>query len=194
MLWLIPAGFYLSSCIIEHENFANGKLRISVYAPRYVSAYEEQDIRVSIENVTNADAYVYTDLLNDGPATSFITSHDSNRVYAGQMRTGEQINRHLKLYFARPSQTPTENTPTGLVLAGATSLPGAATGDPYRIALATRVAPIPETKSTTYYLFAAWVSLLLWIVKEWWDQAKRSTQESFTEPNSVSPVPQPEEA
>src|SRR3989442_6527571 len=82
----LPAYFYLLPSYVAQQPIADS-VKVSVLAPQYVSALEEQDIRVTIQNESPAKADVVLELISNGPSANFLTSpdsssRDSNRLYA----------------------------------------------------------------------------------------------------------------
>jgi multidrug efflux pump subunit AcrB len=143
-------------------------LRVSVFAPQYVSADQEEEIRFAIENQTDNAADVTFNLIGDRNQMAFLARSGSNEFYSGQVRSKEQIDREVKVFFPRRLAKD-----AGLSVSGTKNKSGLKD-----IKLPIYIAPVPKAKALTYYLFAAWGALGLWISKEWWEQMKKQLDQN----------------
>jgi hypothetical protein len=166
--WLYVAWFALDR--YSHRWKLNG-MQVSVFAPKYISVNEEEEIRYSIENMEANQPDITLKLRSDGSMLSFLASPGSNNIYSGQVKRQEQINGNLKLFvpFDRNQPINTLNKVTGLSLWGVVG-DGAESIKICDLPLGT--APIPMARSVMHYLGALLAALVLWMGKEVWEQAK----------------------
>lgn len=118
-------------------------VKILLYSPRYLSANDENAIRIALENTQDQVVNATVRLVNDGTVHIFLGS-ENNVFYSGPIEGHEQINRQLLVFF------PISNNALGN-MAGL-SLRGSVGNTSWEEELPIRIAPIPKIKSIGNYL------------------------------------------
>jgi hypothetical protein len=173
-LFLFLGGFWLLVASYTIDSYSNqwdvGSVKVRMFAPKYISPNEEEEIRFSVENGSSDQAQVTFKLVSDGPLMSFGASSENNDFYSGQIERKGQVNHQMKVFFPfdRHQPTPILNQGTGLSLWAAIG-----NAELQKIAnLPLNTAPIPKARAITNYLGALLAALVLWMCKEVWEQVK----------------------
>ena len=167
VFWAIVTSYTIDSYSNEWQV---GLVKVRIFAPKYLSPNEEEEIRFAVENVAPDHAQVAFKLKSDGNLMSFLGSPENNDFYAGKVETQGQMSRNMKVFvpFDRHQKTQILNKPTGLSLWA-----GSGNGDLRLISdLPISTAPIPKAKAITSYLGALLAALFLWMCKELWEVVK----------------------
>ena len=145
-----------------------------VSSPKYISANEEEEMRIGVGNSRSNDVEVVFRLVNNGPLIGFLGVEKGNSIYSGSLQSQEQVNRQLKIFF--PWDVNQANDVLGKI--ARLSLWGSVDNTPLqKVAdLEIMIAPVPWAKSISNYLGTALGGLVLWLSKELWDQAKESSK------------------
>lgn len=118
-------------------------VRISLHSPVYLSANDDNIIRISLENTENQPVNVVVRLSNDETIVGF-WGKETNILFTGTVEAHEQINRQLLVFI--PGVDNILGNVTGL------SLQGVIGNAPLNEELPIRIAPIPKIKSIGNYL------------------------------------------
>lgn len=141
-------------------------VQVMIYAPQYLSANEDAEIRFAVANVQNRDVNVTFQLMNSGPSIAFLGLEESNVFYSGLVPSQKQINRQIIIFF--PLDVRILGKAAGLSLWGSIdNIPPEKVAD-----LPIGIAPIPWAKSLGNYLGALLAGLTVWLMKELWNQIK----------------------
>ena len=174
LVFILLGGFWAFVTSYTIDSYSNewkvGQLKVRIFAPRYLSPNEDEEIRFSVENFAHDHSQVSFKLKSDGKLMSFVGSPENNDFYAGKVETNGQMTRTMKVFvpFDRNQSTQILNKPTGLSLWA-----GSDNGDLTWVSnLPISTAPIPKAKAITSYLGALLAALTLWMCKELWEQVK----------------------
>lgn len=118
-------------------------LEILLYSPGYLSANEENIIRIALENTDEHAVNATVRLINDGQTASFFGA-ETNTFYSGIVESKEQISRELLIFIPF----------TEGILGNAIdmSLQGKIEDVSWNEKLQIRVAPLPKIRSIAKYL------------------------------------------
>jgi len=174
LVFLLLVGFWAFVTSYTIDSYSNewqvGLVKVRIFAPKYLSPNEEEEIRFAVENFAPDHAKVAFKLKSDGNLMSFLGSPENNDFYAGKVEIQSQMSRSMKVFVPFDRHYPTQilNKPTGLSLWA-----GSDSGDLHWISnLPISTAPIPKAKAITIYLGALLGALALWMCKEFWEVVK----------------------
>jgi hypothetical protein len=153
------------------ESFSFGSIRALVFSPKYISVYEDEELRFAFENPTANAVTVTFGLENNSALPGFLGLQESSTIYAGTIQSRQQINRQTKVFFhADISQL-------GELAAHVSRLGlwGSIDGSPVeKKELEIYFAPIPFARSLGNVLGTAFLGLAGLLVRELWDQLKKT--------------------
>lgn len=135
--------------ILNHNNsvymgqWLVSSVRISLHSPLYLSANDNNTLRIALENTDDQDVNVTVRLGNDETIAGF-WGKETNVFYTGTIEGREQINRQLLVFIPRADNV--LGNMTGL------SLQGNIGNTSLNEKLPIRMAPIPKIKSIGNYL------------------------------------------
>lgn len=163
---------FVTSYTIESFSFERpvGNFKVRMFAPKYMSPNQEEEIRFSVESAAPDNAQVTFKLKSDGKLMSFVGSPENNDFYAGTIEMQGQMARNMKVYvpFDRHQASKILNQPIGLSLWYGTD-----SRDPQWIDnLSIMTAPVPMARAIQNYLGAFLAALGLWMCKELWERVK----------------------
>jgi len=144
-----------------------------MFAPSYLSANNDEQIRFSVENMDSKAVDVAFRLINSGPLLNFPRLAGNNDVYSGPIQGQEQIYRPVDLYVpASISQVyRMRGKDAGLNISG-----GLVSATPRSIPIPVQVAPILRAKQLADYCGIALFGLVIWLVRELWDKIGQPTR------------------
>jgi|ERR1041385_2600163 hypothetical protein len=163
---------FVTSYTIESFSFERhiGNFKVRMFAPKYISPNQEEEIRFSVESGVTDKTHVAFKLKSDGKLMTFVGSPENNDFYSGTVEMQGQMARNMKVYvpFDRHQASKILNQPIGLSL-----WYGADSHDPQWIDnLSLMTAPVPMARAIQNYLGALLAALGLWMCKELWGQVK----------------------
>ncbi len=148
-------------------------LSVLVAAPRYISANDEDEIRFAVTNHKNMEVQVVFRLLNSPSLPSFLCSdlqNSMNILYAGTVRSQEQINQRCKILF--PWDTSQPDTVLGRV-AELSLWGGSNQTTLQKISdLPMVISPLPWNRSISLGLGPLLTGAVIYLGKQMWDQSK----------------------
>jgi hypothetical protein len=178
--WGLSAAFVIIfSFWLNTTHYALGKysgdwscnppsVRVRILAPVNVSADEDEEIILSVENIGTDSVDVAFQLVNHGSSLNFPSSAGNNSFYSGPVAPREYIYRQMKVFF--PSGVnqiyKMRGKPIGLSVLGC--IPNTR-DQTLELELPIRIAPIPRTRLISNYLGAVLVGLVIWLAKELWN-------------------------
>jgi len=161
--WFNAAYYTLKK---ERREWDLSLVKVRMFAPKFLSAGDDEQIRFSIENSAAQSVDVAVRLTNSGPLQNLTNLSQNNEVYLGSIKGGEQIYRQANLFV--PSGVGQLNQmrhrEIGLSISEEWLI-----GSPQSIPLPIHIAPIPRAKWLSYNLGIALAGLILWFTKELWD-------------------------
>lgn len=167
-VWAL-ATFYAVQKYSESLSFT--PIRALVFAPKYLSVNEDEEIRFALENPSTNPVSVIFGLENNSTLPGFLGLLESSLVYSGTIQSRQQINRQIKVFFHADliQLGETFKQVPQLSLWGSTdNLPAEKKN------LEIYFAPIPLARSLSNYLGTVLLGLVGLLFREAWDQVKKS--------------------
>jgi hypothetical protein len=149
------------------ESVLFGSIRALVVSPKYISVYEDEELRFAFENPTATAVTVTFGLENNGILPGFLGLQESSTIYSGTIQSRQQINRQTKVFFhADLSQLGELSTRVPRL-----GLWGSIDDAPMeKKDLEIYLAPIPFARSLWNVLGTAFLGLAGLLVRELWNQ------------------------
>jgi len=163
-LWFNAAHYTFKR---RSEEWVLWPVTVRMFAPSYLSANNDEQIRFTVENMDSKAVDVAFRLINSGTLWDFPKQAENNNVYSGPIQSQEQIYRAVDLYLpASISQVyRMRGKDAGLNISG-----GLVSATPRTIPIPVQVAPILQAKQLADYCGIALFGLVIWLVRGLWDK------------------------
>jgi hypothetical protein len=176
---VILASFWLFLAYYSWQEYSQHwdiqPVKVIISSPQYLSAGEEEEIRIAVENDRDSTVQAVFKLTNSGQRLNFLEHEGSNVFYRGDIQSQEQVTRKLKVFFPFGFGNGQANNvlgqPAGLSLGG--SIDSQA---PQLVAdLPVKIAPFPKAKTWVNQIGIMLAGLVIWLFRELWDQTKKTS-------------------
>lgn len=146
-----------------------------VYAPKYLSPNEDEEIRLAFDNFSIKPVTVTFGLANSSSITGFL-GLESNIIYSGTIASRQQINRQARVFFYM------EPARFGQVAPHIPRLRLWASTDNSPIEereLEIYLAPLPLARSLSYSLGGILSGLGIFLFREMWNESKKTVRKAL---------------